>query len=64
MVIGDSSPQKRDTIGEHNAMAKLSAADVIAIRASKLPGVVLAKNFNVSTSLVFNIRHRLCWKHV
>ena len=44
--------------GEKNGSAKLTAADVLAIRGDKRPGVVIAENYGVSSTNVSAIRSR------
>lgn len=54
--------------GEDHSMAKLTAADVIQIRAEYDPKLIsrrkLAVKFNVSYSLVCMITRRQIWKHI
>lgn len=53
--------------GERSATAKVSAADVVAIRALRGEGVVLreiAARFGLSTPHVCDIVNRRCWKHI
>lgn len=48
--------------GERNANARLSAADVAAIRASDEPGTVLAARYGVSRATVSMIRNHKTWR--
>lgn len=53
--------------GEANARAKLSAADVVAIRAAHSAGEgisALARRYGLHKSGIFMIVHRRAWKHV
>lgn len=50
--------------GEKNRRAKLTEADVIAIRASKMNKADLARKYSVSHSLIRFIKNRTAWKHV
>lgn len=52
------------TRGEDINAAKLSADDVLTIRASKETHVALAKRYGVSVTSIFNVRNRLTWKHI
>jgi hypothetical protein len=62
--IMDSINKGRRWRGETAPRAKLTNADVLAIRAS--PGRVtdLAIQYGVSTGRISNIRHRKIWKHL
>lgn len=60
----DGSRTKR---GEDNGQAKLSEIDVKAIRELHLVGqsqVSIAREFEVSTSIIYQIVHRKKWKHI
>jgi hypothetical protein len=51
--------------GERHGAAKLSPADVYAIRARSTEMLkVLAQEFGVSTEMVYRIRHRKAWAHL
>ena len=50
--------------GERNANAKLTAADVIAIRARAESSRSIGKEYGVSHAVVTSIRRRESWKHV
>lgn len=50
--------------GEHNTKARLTKADVLAIRASSLPGIELAKQYGVQPAAISKIRQRRTWRHL
>lgn len=50
--------------GEAHGSAKLTAADVIAIRGSTETAGVLAERFCVSPSAIFGVRGGHTWRHV
>lgn len=50
--------------GSANANAKLTAADVLAIRASTDPVEKLMEQFDVARSTILNIRRRKTWAHI
>jgi group I intron endonuclease len=50
--------------GETHPAAKLTEEKVIAIRADKQSNKDVAKHYNISPTLVSNIRLRKCWKHI
>jgi hypothetical protein len=50
--------------GSSNSNAKLSADDVLAIRASEASATELAEQFGVARSTVTNIVNRKTWQHV
>lgn len=50
--------------GERQGASKLCAMDVAEIRASKLTGVFLSRQFGVSTTTICHIRKRRSWRHV
>lgn len=50
--------------GEAHHMARLTADDVIAIRASRRPGIELAERYGVSGNTVSRVRRRVIWRHV
>lgn len=51
-------------MGSRNHQAKLSTDDVIAIRASEGTHKNIAKQFNISSSQVGNIKNRIKWAHI
>ena len=58
------SPHTGRVAGERNGNAKLTAADVVAIRASDIGPSELARSYGVSPSLICAIRARRSWGHV
>jgi hypothetical protein len=54
----------RAFIGDHNGRAKLTRADVAAIRASKRPYAELANLFNVSAATIESVHNRRSWKNI
>jgi len=50
--------------GEQHVFSKLTEKDVIQIRTSKLGSRDLSKMYNVSQSLICNIKSRKGWKHL
>lgn len=48
--------------GEHHGMARLTAVQVSAIRASQLPGVILAVRYRVSPTTISRIRVGRTWR--
>ncbi len=53
-----------ETSGEQNGQAKLTAADVLAIRASKATVLALAEQYDVSDTQISRILKRQAWKHI
>lgn len=66
--MADAAAKGRTTIGERNPSAKLTSADVLAIRAEYEAGDVfmreIAARYGVSSSAVRGIIHRRRWAHV
>lgn len=64
----DMAAKGRSTIGVRNPHARLSAADVLAIRRSYLPRVVtmraLARSYGVNEATIWRVIHRVCWDHL
>lgn len=56
--------RRRDNQGERNGQARLTAEQVVAIRASNERNRVIAARFGIAQSTVSNIRARRCWVHV
>lgn len=54
----------RDGTSNRGRSALLTAADVVAIRASGAPGVELAIRYGVSQQAICDIRKRRNWRHV
>lgn len=52
------------TRGEEIIFSKLTAENVLAIRASVNTHVALAKQYGVSVNSIMNVRRRFTWKHV
>lgn len=50
--------------GERQGISKLTTAQVLEIRRSNESGVDLARRFNISQSVISEIRHRKSWTHV
>jgi hypothetical protein len=53
-----------DTRGELNGHAKLSKADVLAIRESTEPSSVLAKKYSIRREYVWIVRTNKQWTHI
>jgi hypothetical protein len=53
-----------DLRGERNGRAKLSDADIHAIRKSSEVGAALARRFGVSNVLISKVRRRQVWRHL
>jgi len=63
--VRDRVNRGRSAIGEKNGRAKLTEAQVRAIRqASGRTGASLARQHQVDRKVIHNIRHRKSWKHV
>lgn len=60
----DAVAKGRTLKGERHSMAKLTAADVIAIRSSDEKLTTLAARFGVDKAHVSALRHRKAWKHL
>lgn len=60
----DASRKGRIPHGEHVNKARLTVADVIAIRNSPLTGDKLAEIYGADSSNISCIRRRKTWKHV
>jgi len=60
----DSKGRHRPLRGESNGMAKLTRADVMAIRADQRTSIAIAPDFGVSNSLVRLIKSGKAWTHV
>lgn len=62
----DCVKKGRIAIGEKNSRAILNESDVRDIRhmAKTMSGVSIAAHYGVSTGAVYNIIHRVRWKHV
>jgi len=71
LSVGDLGDNMRDMVargrqckGTKNAQAKLTEAEVLAIRASPINGKALARTMGISTMLVSLIRRRKIWRHI
>jgi len=51
-------------MGEKHYKAKLTEKQVLEIRASKEPYLVLVKRFNVGKATISKIKNRKTWKHI
>ncbi len=51
-------------VGEQQWKARLTAAQVLAIRADTRPGPAIAREYGVCTSTVFRVRRRNGWRHL
>lgn len=64
----DRKGRHKPLLGEANGLAKLTEADVRAIRASYIPRInstySLAKQYGVHQSLIWSVIHRKVWTHV
>ena len=50
--------------GEEQHLARLTEAAVQSIRASRKPGIALARDFGISPQTVCDVRKRKTWKHI
>ena len=50
--------------GESNSKAKLTAEQVLEIRADTRSQGVIAKQYGVGQALIWKIKHRTLWRHV
>lgn len=73
LFLGTQRDNARDAIrkgwqpgncGEQHHRARLSAAQVYAIRAAKLPRRLLAETYGVSVATIKDIRSRRSWRHL
>ena len=62
--MADRDRKGRHAVGTAKKNAKLTDADVRAIRASDAPDRVLAEKFGISPALVWLVRRRRAWGHV
>jgi len=62
--MDDMAKRNFSTKGENNYHAKLTEKQVLEIRASKEPQVVIAKRLNVAPSNICLIKQRKTWKHI
>lgn len=50
--------------GEGHPSSRLLQEQVLKIRASNLPGSVLAEQYEVTAAAIYNIRERKTWRHI
>jgi Mor family transcriptional regulator len=50
--------------GSQHGRAKLLEQDVLDIRASSETGAALSRKYNVSDTVIYNIRNRKTWQHI
>lgn len=62
--IRDKMERKRGNNGVKHGNAKLTDADVLAIRSSKEKGIKLAEHYGVSPSVISTIKSGKAWKHL
>lgn len=60
----DRDRKGRNTHGENHLSAKLTVADVRAIRADPRSGPKIGAAYNVASTQIYNIKKRRTWKHV
>lgn len=60
----DAKAKGRHSHGERHGMARLTAEDVRAIRASSERGVVLARRYGVGSGTISAVRTGRIWRHV
>ncbi len=60
----DMVAKRRSTFGTHNAMSKLTDADVISIRKDKRTEPEIAKDYGINRANVGMIKRRETWKHL
>lgn len=61
---GRSRVYRGEMRGERNPFAKLTAAQVIAIRADRRTQDAIAAHYGISQSIVSDIKIRKCWGHL
>jgi hypothetical protein len=62
--VNDCLDKKRWVNGQKNGMSKVTDELVLKIRADTRTGVAIAAEYNISKSLVSQIRRRTIWKHL
>jgi hypothetical protein len=60
----DKRGHGRALLGTRNHQAKLTADDVLAIRASGESGVTLARRYGVTETTISDVRNRKTWRHI
>lgn len=56
--------RSKGTRGELSGMSKLTADQVRAIRADPRPQVAIARDYGVTNTAVWKIKHRTRWRHI
>ena len=56
--------RQRFFVGVQHPLAKLNEAKVLAIRTDPRGDAAIAAEYNISTALVYAVRHRRNWRHV
>ena len=71
LLMGTHQDNKNDAVrrdrlakGESNGSAKLTEKDVLTIRSSSLSLRELARQFNVASKTIFNVRANKNWRHL
>lgn len=64
LFLGTDADNHTDKTLKGRAAVKLTAADVLAIRADTRPGTIVAEAFGISPCTVSEIRRRRTWRHV
>lgn len=62
--LADMSAKGRARRGEASPKAKLTAADIPAIRADVRRHEDIAASYGVSDTLIWAVKHGKCWRHV
>lgn len=62
--LGLKSVRPKQFLGEANGMSKLNKQQVLEIRSSSLSQVELAKKYNVSPGLIWQIKHDKIWRQI
>ena len=62
--LGLKSVRPKRFLGEANGISKLNKQQVLEIKSSSLSQVELAKKYNVSPSLIWQIKHDKIWKQI
>ncbi len=62
--LTDAIARKRKPVGSQMYNAKLTEAEVLAIRASAEPNKIIADRYGIAAPNVSSIRLRKIWKHV
>ena len=62
--VADMKNKGRCNKGEDRPQAKLTEANVIAIRADTRPQRKIAEEYEVDQALIWKVKHRKAWSHV